>query len=610
MCGIIGYIGKRQATDILIGGLRRLEYRGYDSAGLAVLNQAELSVQKSQGKLEKLVNQLQWDQCIGNVGIGHTRWATHGIPSKTNAHPHFDFNREIAVVHNGIIENFRHIKTSLETAGRRFRSETDSEVIPHLIGNFYKGDLLHAVQAALRQVEGNYAIAVISANEPTRMVAARKGSPLVIGLGEDEFLVTSDVTAMLEHTNQVVYVEDDEIVDVNMDGVRISTLAGESIQRSATTVTWDISQVQKEGYPHFMIKEIMEQPSSLRQTISERIQAGRVVFPELEPLRESLGNPEKINQIVFLGCGTAYHAGFVGKYMVEKFARIPATVDMSSEFRYSSPVITPRTLVVAISQSGETTDTLAAVRYAKEQGATTIAITNVVGSSITREVDITINMYAGPEIAVAASKTYTSQLAVLSLFALHVAYLRQPPDANSTETLLHDILHLPSHVEKVLTQSASIEHIAKRYSAFNHFLYLGRHINYPSALEGALKLKEISYIHAEGYPAGEMKHGAIALIDDDMPVVCIVSESEVHEKMLSNIQEVHARKGRIIAIATKGDLEIEALFQDTIYLPQIHEFASPILIAVAFQLFAYYVAAHRGLDVDQPRNLAKSVTVE
>ena len=610
MCGIIGYIGKRQATNILIGGLRRLEYRGYDSAGLAVLNQAELSVQKSQGKLEKLVNQLQSDQCIGNVGIGHTRWATHGIPSKTNAHPHFDFNKEIAVVHNGIIENFRHIKTSLEVAGRRFRSETDSEVIPHLIGNFYKGDLLHAVQAALRQVEGNYAIAVISANEPTRMVAARKGSPLVIGLGEDEFLVTSDVTAMLEHTNQVVYVEDDEIVDVNMDGVRISTLAGESIQRSAATVTWDISQVQKEGYPHFMIKEIMEQPSSLRQTISERIQAGRVVFPELEPLRESLGNPEKINQIVFLGCGTAYHAGFVGKYMVEKFARIPATVDMSSEFRYSSPVITPRTLVVAISQSGETTDTLAAVRYAKEQGATTIAITNVVGSSITREVDITINMYAGPEIAVAASKTYTSQLAVLSLFALHVAYLRQPPDANSTETLLHDILHLPSHVEKVLTQSASIEHIAKRYSAFNHFLYLGRHINYPSALEGALKLKEISYIHAEGYPAGEMKHGAIALIDDDMPVVCIVSESEVHEKMLSNIQEVHARKGRIIAIATKGDLEIEALFQDTIYLPQIHEFASPILIAVAFQLFAYYVAAHRGLDVDQPRNLAKSVTVE
>ena len=610
MCGIVGYIGKRQATDILIGGLRRLEYRGYDSAGLAVLNQAGLSVQKSQGKLKRLVDQLQSDQCIGNVGIGHTRWATHGIPSKTNAHPHFDSNKEIAVVHNGIIENFRHIKTSLEAVGRRFRSETDSEVLPHLIASFYSGNLLQAVQRALRQVEGNYAIAVISPNEPTRMVAARKGSPLVIGLGEDEFLVASDVTAMLEHTNQVVYIEDDEIVDVNMDGVRISTLAGESIQRTAATVTWDISQVQKEGYPHFMIKEIMEQPSSLRQTISERIQAGRVVFPELEPLRESLGNPEKINQIVFLGCGTAYHAGFVGKHTIEKFARIHATVDMSSEFRYSSPVITPRTLVVAISQSGETTDTLAAVRYAKEQGATTIAITNVAGSSITREVDVTINMYAGPEIAVAASKTYTSQLAVLSLFALHVANLRQLPDANSTETLIHDILHLPSHVEKVLTQSASIEHIAKRYSAFNHFLYLGRHINYPSALEGALKLKEISYIHAEGYPAGEMKHGAIALIDDDMPVVCIVSESEIHEKMLSNIQEVHARKGRIIAIATKGDLEIEALFQDSIYLPQIHEFASPILIAVAFQLFAYYVAVHRGLDVDQPRNLAKSVTVE
>ena len=610
MCGIIGYIGKRQATDILVDGLRRLEYRGYDSAGLAVLNRTGLVVQKSQGKLQQLVDQLQWDECIGNVGIGHTRWATHGIPTKINAHPHFDSKKEIAVVHNGIIENFRHIKTHLEATGRRFRSETDSEVLPHLIESFYKGDLLQAVQGALGQVEGNYGIAVISANEPTRMVAARKGSPLVIGLGKDEFFVASDVPAILEHTNDVIYVEDDEIVDINMASVRISTLAGKSIRRSATTVTWDISQVQKEGYPHFMIKEIMEQPISLRQTISERIQAGRVVFPELEPLRGNLGNPEKINQIVFLGCGTAYHAGFVGKYMIEKFARIPATVDMSSEFRYSSPVITPRTLVVAISQSGETTDTLAAVRYAKEQGATAIAITNVVGSSITREVDVTINMYAGPEIAVAASKTYTSQLAVLSLFALYVANLRKPLDVNTIEALLHDILNLPAQVEKVLTLSASIEHIAKRYSTFNHFLYLGRYINYPSALEGALKLKEISYIHAEGYPAGEMKHGAIALIDNNMPVVCIVSESDVHEKMLSNIQEVHARKGRIIAIATKGDLEIEGLIQDTIYLPQIHEFASPILIAVAFQLFAYYVAVHRGLDVDQPRNLAKSVTVE
>ena len=610
MCGIIGYIGKRQATGILVDGLRRLEYRGYDSAGLAVLNRTGLVVQKSQGKLRQLVDQLQWDECIGNVGIGHTRWATHGIPNIINAHPHADSKKEIAVVHNGIIENFRHIKTHLEATGRRFRSETDSEVLPHLIESFYKGDLLQAVQGALRQVEGNYGIAVISANEPTRMVAARKGSPLVIGLGKDEFFVASDVPAILEHTNDVIYVEDDEIVDINMDSVRISTLAGKSIRRSATTVTWDISQVQKEGYPHFMIKEIMEQPISLRQTISERIQAGRVIFPELKPLRGNLGNPEKINQIVFLGCGTAYHAGFVGKYMIEKFARIPATVDMSSEFRYSSPVITPRTLVVAISQSGETTDTLAAVRYAKEQGATAIAITNVVGSSITREVDVTINMYAGPEIAVAASKTYTSQLAVLSLFALYVANLRKPLGVNTIEALLHDILNLPAQVEKVLTLSASIEHIAKRYSTFNHFLYLGRHINYPSALEGALKLKEISYIHAEGYPAGEMKHGAIALIDNNMPVVCIVSESDIHEKMLSNIQEVHARKGRIIAIATKGDLEIEGLIQDTIYLPQIHEFASPILIAVAFQLFAYYVAVHRGLDVDQPRNLAKSVTVE
>ena len=610
MCGIIGYIGKREAADILLGGLQRLEYRGYDSAGLAVLNNAGLFVQKAQGKLKQLVNRLQRDKCIGSIGIGHTRWATHGIPNEINAHPHVDSEKEIAVAHNGIIENFRQIKTSLQASGHQFRSETDTEVLPHLIESFYKGDLFQAVRQALQQVEGSYGMVVLSANEPNRMVAARKGSPLVIGLGEDEFFVASDVPAILEHTNEVVYIEDDEIVDINTDCVRISTLAGEPIQRTSTKVTWDISQVQKEGYPHFMIKEIMEQPNSLRQTIGERIHGGTVVFPELESLREKLSDPEKINQIVFLGCGTAYHAGLVGKFMFEKFARVPVTVNMSSEFRYSSPIITPCTLVVAISQSGETTDTLAAVRYAKEHGATAIAIANVLGSSITREVDATIYNYAGPEIAVAASKTYTSQLAVLSLFALHVANLRKPLVAQTTKKLLQDIERLPAQVEKVLTQSAFIEDVAKRYSKFNHFLYLGRHINYPSAMEGALKLKEISYIHAEGYPAGEMKHGPIALIDDNMPVVCIVTESDVHEKMLSNLQEVHARNGQIIGIVTKGDVEVDGLIQDGIYLPEIHEFASPVPIAVVLQLFAYYVAVHRNLDVDQPRNLAKSVTVE
>ena len=610
MCGIIGYIGKRQAVEILVAGLQRLEYRGYDSTGLGILSTGGVFIQKSQGKLEQLVDRLQMDKCIGHVGIGHTRWATHGNPNETNAHPHFDTEKEIAVVHNGIIENFRHLKTSLESAQHQFRSETDTEVLPHLIKSFYDGDLHLAVNKALWQIEGTYGIVVISKNEPNRMVAARKGSPLVIGIGKGECFVASDVPAILEYTDEVIFVEDGEIVDIQTDTIRISTLRGDPVQRSATKITWNISEIEKEEYPHFMIKEIMEQPDTLRRTIAERIHDGLVVFPELEPLRKTLSDPGKIDRIVFLGCGTAYHAGLVGKYVVENFARVPVTVDMSSEFRYSAPIITSQTLVVAISQSGETAATLAAVRYAKEHGATTIAIANVVGSSITREVDSTIYMSAGPEIAVAASKTYTAQLSILSLFALYMAIGRKRATLGKIKTLLHDLEDLPARVEKVLTQSIFIEDIAKRYTNFNQFLYLGRQINYPAALEGALKLKEVSYIQAEAHPAGEIKHGPMALIDSNMPVVCIATESNVYEKMLSNIQEVRARKGKIIAIVTEGDSEIEKLVEDAIYIPRIGEFASPIAVAAALQLFAYYVAIHRGLDVDQPRNLAKSVTVE
>ncbi|MCH8294802.1 glutamine--fructose-6-phosphate transaminase (isomerizing), partial [Candidatus Poribacteria bacterium] len=431
---------------------------------------------------------------------------------------------------------------------------------------------------------------------------------------ENEFFVASDVPAILEHTNEVIYLEDGEIADISREGVRISTFDGKSVQRSATKVTWDMSQVQKEGYPHFMIKEIMEQPQSLEQTIAGRIQCGvdsePVTFQELEPLREKLSHPQKVNRIVILGCGTAYHAGLVGKAFIEKSVQLPVTVDMSSEFRYNSSVVTPETLVIAMSQSGETADTLAGVRHAKAHGATVIAICNVVGSSITREVDVTVYTHAGPEIAVASTKAYTAQLAVLSLLSLYLGGLRRPHLTDDSKKFLQEIECLPQLVEKVLVQSAFLQDMAIRYSKFDRFLYLGRYINYPSALEGALKLKEISYIHAEGYPAGEMKHGHIALIDDEMPVLCIVTQSSVYEKMISNLQEVDARGGRVIAIATEGDTEIGNLIQDGVYLPPVHEFVSPILVAVALQLFAYYVAVHRGLDVDQPRNLAKSVTVE
>lgn len=610
MCGIIGYIGKQEAAEVLLDGLLRLEYRGYDSSGLAILNGQGITVQKAHGKLQRLVDRLQKDQLFGTVGIGHTRWATHGVPNEINAHPHTDCKTEIAVVHNGIIENFREIKKSLEGSGHRFHSETDTEVLPHLIESLYRGDLFQAVQQALHRVHGSYAVAVICANEPNRLVAARKGNPLVLGIGKNEFLVASDVPAVLKHTHEIVYLEDGEIVDIGVGSVRIRTLEGKLVQRSSTKVDWDISQAQKEGYSHFMIKEIMEQPRSLQQTAAGRIQQGKVAFQELQPLRAKLSDPKKMNRMILLGCGTAHHAGLVGGYLLEKLVQVPVEVDMSSEFRYCSPVITPETLVIAVSQSGETADTLAGIRYAKKQGAMVMAICNVVGSSITREVDATLYTHAGPEIAVASTKTYTSQLSMLFLISLYLGSLRKLVPADENERLLQYFKKLPEQVEKVLAQSSNIQELASRYARFDRFLYLGRHVNYPSALEGALKLKEISYIHAEGYPAGEMKHGHIALIDDNMPVMCIVTQSSVYEKMFSNLQEVHAREGKIIAIATQGDSEIRGLIQDGIYLPETHEFLSPIIVAVALQLFAYHVAVHRGLDVDQPRNLAKSVTVE
>ena len=610
MCGIIGYIGKRPAVEILLEGLQRLEYRGYDSAGVALIHMKKLNLQKAAGKLHRLVDSLQKDQLVGSVGVGHTRWATHGIPNELNAHPHTDCKKEIAVVHNGIIENFREIKKSLESSGHRFLSETDTEVLPHLIEILYKGDLFQAVQQALQRIHGTYAVAVVSVKEPNRLVAARKGSPLVLGLGKEEFFVASDVPAILKHTNEVVYLEEGEMVDMGVGSVRILTLDGKTVQRKSSKVDWDISQAQKEGYPHFMIKEIMEQPKSLQQTMGGRVQKREVIFPELNPLRSQFSDTTQLNRIVVLGCGTAYHAGLVGGYLLEKLTQLPVQTAMSSEFRYSSPLITPETLVIAISQSGETADTLASVRHAKKHGAKVIAICNVVGSSITREVDATIYTYAGPEIAVASTKAYTSQLIVLFLLALYLGNLRKTVAIEEMEKLLHYLKQTPGQVEKVLTQSSTIQELTKRYSEFERFLYLGRHVNYPSALEGALKLKEISYIHAEGYPAGEMKHGHIALIDDNMPVLCIVTKSSVYEKMFSNLQEVHARGGKVIAVATQGDSEIRGLIQDGIYLPEVHEFVSPIIVAVALQLFAYHVAVHRGLDVDQPRNLAKSVTVE
>jgi len=609
MCGIIGYIGKDPAVPILIEGLKKLEYRGYDSSGVAVLQNGKCEVRRAVGKLQNLEALLRRETLTGRIGVGHVRWATHGRPSEENAHPHRAGS--VVVVHNGIIENHIALKKELSALGRTFQSETDTEVIAHLIDSIAQkgGPLEQAVREAAARLQGAYAIAVIDERNPDVVVGARKGSPLVVGLGQGEFFIASDIPAILHRTRDVLFLNDDEMVVLSDEGVKITDLKGMELTRDITRVLWNPVMAEKGGYRHFMLKEIFEQPRAIMDTIRGRIsqETGAIHLEEIGPVREQLPGVKKI---YIVACGTSWHAGLVGKYMFEELAAITTEVDIASEFRYRSPLVGKDDLFIAITQSGETADTLAAMREAKKRGAAVIAICNVVGSTASREADGVVYTHAGPEIGVASTKAFTAQLTALYLFGLFFGSLRGTLSPDDVKKRLADLVHIPALVEHCLEGNDAIEQIAKRYFKANDFLYLGRGPNFPVALEGALKLKEISYIHAEGYPAGEMKHGPIALIDENMPVVVLAGKNGVYEKILSNIEEVKARGGIVIALPTEGDTEIAKRVDHVIPVPATNQLLTTILMSIPLQLLAYHVAVLRGADVDQPRNLAKSVTVE
>ncbi|MDQ2670128.1 MAG: glutamine--fructose-6-phosphate transaminase (isomerizing) [Gemmatimonadota bacterium] len=609
MCGIVGYIGPREVAGLLLEGLKRLEYRGYDSAGIAVLNGHGLSVHKAAGKLSVLEEELADRLPSGTVGIGHTRWATHGAPTTPNAHPHTDQNGKIAVIHNGIIENASAIRRMLEQRGHTFISETDTEVLAHLIGELYEDNLEEAVASALREVDGAYGLAIISQDEPGTLVAARKGSPLLVGVGEGEWFVASDAAALLQHTRSVVYLDDGEMAVLTRDGYRIRNLETARISKPVAQIDWDLAQAERGGYAHFMLKEICEQSESLQNTLRGHLleEEGTARVSGLNMTDDQM---KQIERVIITACGTSWHSGLIGEYMLEELARVPVEVEYASEFRYRNPVVDDRTLVIGISQSGETADTLAAIREAKLRGARTLGVVNVVGSTIAREVDGGIYLHAGPEVGVASTKAFTSQVAALALITLRMGRLRNLSILQGRE-FIHALQELPGKVQQILDRSSELEAIAERFlSATNNALYLGRGVNFPTALEGALKLKEISYIHAEGYPAAEMKHGPIALIDENMPVIFLAPHDAVHSKIVSNIEEVKARGGKVIAITYAGDKEIERLADAVFTIPETLDLLTPILTSVPLQLIAYYVAVARGCNVDQPRNLAKSVTVE
>ena len=610
MCGIVGYVGTRAGAPVVLEGLRRLEYRGYDSAGLAVVNGSHVDVFKAPGKIAVLEAELGPTLPTGHTAICHTRWATHGAPNVVNAHPHIDCGGTIAVVHNGIIENASALRTALTKRGHVFRSETDTEVLAHLIEELHtKGTpLAESVAGALREVEGTYGIAVVSSREPDTIVAARKGSPLLVGVGSGENFVASDASAVLAHTRSVVYLDDGEIAVVRPTEYRILDHHTVEKDKAVTHVEWDLATIERGGYAHFMLKEIMEQPESLRNTLRGRlleddgdVRLGGLNIPDDELL--------KINRIVITACGTSWHSALIGEYMMEELARIPTEVEYASEFRYRNPIVDEHTLVIGISQSGETADTLAALREAKRRGARTIGLVNVVGSTIAREVDGGIYLHAGPEIGVASTKAFTSQIAALALLTLKMGRLRALSILQGRE-VVKALAKLPELVERVLAKAPQVEQVAERLQRAQNVLYLGRGYNFPVALEGALKLKEISYVHAEGYPAAEMKHGPIALIDDLMPVVFVAPRDAVYQKVLSNIEEVKARGGRVIAVVTEGDTGVAKLADHKIEIPETLDLFTPILSVLPLQLLAYYVAVRRGCNVDQPRNLAKSVTVE
>ena len=611
MCGIVGYIGDKKVVPILLDGLKRLEYRGYDSAGLAVLERGRMVVHRSVGKIKELENAVWGANLAGTVGLGHTRWATHGRPTEENAHPHTDCTGDLVVIHNGIIENYLSLKEKLIREGHRFRSETDTEVIAHLIEKYLadEPDLEVAVRRALNDVTGAYAIGVLWKGDPNRIVGAKCESPLVVGLGEGDFFFASDIPAILGLTRNVLFLNDREMVVLTKEGAEITTLAGERVQRAVETVMWSPILAEKGGYRHFMLKEIYEQPRAVRDTLRGRFSedSGQIFFEGMEALNEAL--PE-VRKVVLIACGTAWHAALVGKFMIEELCRLPVEVDYSSEFRYRDPVVDEGTLVVAVSQSGETLDTLAGIKAARARGCHTFAVCNVVGSSVTREVEGVLYTHAGPEIGVAATKTFTAQLVALYLFALYCGHKRGTADADRVRALLADLVRLPQQIEAALRLDAELEQLSHRYHTKSGFLYLGRGINYPIALEGALKLKEISYIHAEGYPAGEMKHGPIALISNEMPVVVVAPRDRVYEKILGNLQEVKARDGIVIAVGSEGDVELPKRADHCVTVPRTCHLLTPALLAIPMQLLAYHVAVRKGCDVDQPRNLAKSVTVE
>lgn len=609
MCGIIGYIGTEEAVELLLEGLQRLEYRGYDSAGVAVLNQDDLQLRRQVGKLNNLVKKIALEPVFGNMGLGHTRWATHGRPTEYNAHPHTDSAHQIVVIHNGIIENYLSLKQSLEK-DHPFYSDTDSEVIANLIQSHYQGDLKVAVQKAVAQLEGSYSICVMHVNEPDYLIAAKTSSPLLLGLGQGCNFIASDVPAILRHTRDIVYLEDGEMAVVYRDHVEVMKIDGTPVEHQVHHIDWNLVAAEKGGFDHFMLKEIHEQPTAFSQTL-----AGRIAESEdrlyLDEINLSDAQLQGISRICLVACGTAYYAGLVGKYYIEKLAKIPVEVDLASEFRYRSPILDSHTLVIAISQSGETADTLAAMKYAKTEGAMTMGIVNVKGSAITRLVDGTLYIHAGPEISVASTKAFIAMLAALNVLALHLGHVRQVLAAPELQSYIKELKRLPRVMEETIAQvRPQAEVLATRLLRYHHCLYLGRGINYPIALEGALKMKEISYIHAEGYAAGELKHGPIALIDNMMPVISIVTKSQAYEKVISNLQEVKAREAMIIAIATQGDTHIRGVADEVLEVPDVPELLSPVINVLPLQLLAYYVALKRGYDVDQPRNLAKSVTVE
>ncbi len=610
MCGIVGYLGKKPIVPVLLEGLKRLEYRGYDSAGIATLANGHVNVVKQAGKISNLETLLNERALNGGLGIAHTRWATHGVPNSTNAHPHTDCKGKIALIHNGIIENFGVIKTDLLSKGHEFRTQTDTEALVHLIEEFYNHGMAfeEAVRAALSQVEGTYGIAVVCSDEPDVIVAARKGSPLVVGHGDGENFVASDVSAIIDHTKKVSYLDDDEMAVVRRNSIEIKTISNLPVQKQIEQVAYELGRIEKGGYDHFMLKEIREQPRTIKDAMR-----GRLIKDEgmarLGGMREVMDALLNAKRFLITACGTSWHAALIGEYMLEEFVRVPVEVEYASEFRYRDPVIEEHNVVIVISQSGETADTLAALREAKRKGATVISLCNVVGSTIAREVHAGAYLHAGPEIGVASTKAFTSQVTLLALITLFLARHKTMSAAKGAE-IVQELAALPEKVEKILGLSEQIKRIAQLYHLNNNFLYLGRGYNFPVALEGALKLKEISYIHAEGYPAAEMKHGPIALIDDNMPVVFIATKDSTYEKVVSNIEEVRARRGKVIAIATEGDEEIKKRADHVIYIPQTQPMLTPILTIIPLQLLAYYIAIMRNCDVDQPRNLAKSVTVE